>query len=78
MNIKGLLSLLHENPAYLKDPLPAVLVYYHDAETKEENLFKHVKKILIFILIIVFVFCFHSVISNKGLHLKHLNYLPHF
>lgn len=44
MNIKGSLSLLHENPAYLKDPLPAVLVYYHDAETKEENLFKHVKK----------------------------------
>lgn len=44
MNIKGSLSLLHENPAYLKDPLPAVLVYYQDAETKEENLFKHVKK----------------------------------
>lgn len=44
MNIKGSLSLLHENPAYLKDQLPAVLVYYHNAETKEENLFKHVKK----------------------------------
>lgn len=23
-------------------------------------------------------FCFYIVISNKGLHLKHLNYLPHF
>lgn len=76
---KGSRSLLHEKPTIFKGPVACSCSLLSCCWNKEENLFKHGKKIPHFHCNHFFLsFQFHIVISNKGLNLKRLNYLPHF